>query len=306
MSVAMANNSAGPNPSAPFAQRAIDLTFILGGGATFTNSNTDTLKVTGLKVQASIIIPGEQALGAAQIAVYGLPLQAMNDLSTLGDAFFNARNNSVIVESGDIGGSMSIVFQGTIAQAWADFEGAPDVSFQLMAVPGYYAKIAASSATSYSGPVNVTVVLADLAKRAGLAFQPNNVSVLLSNPYFPGTVTDQIIACCEAAQVNFSMERGTLSIWTRTTTSGDSGLVLSSMEDMVGYPTFLPQGISVTTLHNPLLQNGQTFQIQSILKPACGTWQAVQLVHNLESQTPDGQWFTSIMAVKSGQVFVPQ
>jgi hypothetical protein len=296
--------SAAPNPTAAFAERAIDLTFQLGSG-TFTNTQSNIIKVTGLRVSASVYIPGLQMLGAAQVSVYGLPLQVMNDLSTMGNALYVVRNNQMIIEAGDVGGQMAVVFSGTIFQAFADFESAPEAVFQIQAVPGYAFKVLGASPTSYNGTVDITTILSSLCQKSGLTFQSNGVSVKLSNPYFPGTITDQIIACCEAANVNFAIQNGVLSIWSQTATPASSGLMLSAESNMVGYPTFLPQGLSVKMLFDPALQCGQTFKVQSILTPANGTWQAQILTHDLESQTFGGQWFTTIQATLPGIAFLP-
>jgi hypothetical protein len=187
-----AQTTATPNPTTPFAERAIDLTFQLGSG-TFTNTQSNILKVTGLRVQATIQIPGAVPLqGSAQVSVWGLPLQVMNDLSSLGSMLYTSRDNQIIIEAGDVGGQMSAVFTGSIFQAYADFEAGPDAPFEIVASPGYHAQIQGATPTSYAGAVNVTTILSALCEKVGLTFQSNGVNVILSNPYLPGTLIDQI------------------------------------------------------------------------------------------------------------------
>jgi hypothetical protein len=150
--------AATTNPTQGFAERAINLTFQLGSG-TFTNTQSNILSVSGLRVQASIAIPGTVPLqGGAQVAVYGLPLQVMNDLSSLGNALYFTKNNSIVIEAGDVGRQMSAVFTGTIAQAYADFDGGPDAAFQVIAIPGYFAKVVGTQPNSYPGSVSVTTI----------------------------------------------------------------------------------------------------------------------------------------------------
>jgi hypothetical protein len=281
-----ATQTATTNPTQGFAERAINLTFQLGSG-TFTNTQSNILSVSGLRVQASIAIPGTVPLqGGAQVAVYGLPLQVMNDLSSLGNALYFTKNNSIVIEAGDVGRQMSAVFTGTIAQAYADFDGGPDAAFQVIAIPGYFAKVVGTQPNSYPGSVSVTTILSALCQKAGLQFQGNGVSVTLSNPYFPGTIIDQIDACIEAANLRGCIQNGTLSVW----------------NDAASTPS---TGLSLKALFNPALQNGQTFQVQSILTPACGTWQSQVITHDLESQAPGGQWFTTIQATQPGIVLPP-
>jgi hypothetical protein len=297
-----ATQTATTNPTQGFAERAINVTFQLGSG-TFTNTQSNILSVSGLRVQASIAIPGTVPLqGGAQVAVYGLPLQVMNDLSSLGSAFYQSRHNQIVIEAGDVGGQMSAVFIGDIFQAYSDFEGGPDAAFQIVAAPGYHFQILGASPNSYPGSVSVTTILSALCQKAGLQFQGNGVSVTLSNPYFPGTIIDQINACMEAADLRGCIQNGVLSVWNDAASTPSSGLVISAETGMVGSPSFVPGGIGIKTLFNPALRNGETFQVQSILTPACGTWQSIILTHDLESQTPGGQWFTTIQAVQPGIV----
>jgi hypothetical protein len=53
----------------------------------------------------------------------------------------------------------------------------------------------------------------------------------------------------------------------------------------------------LTTIFNPDVVIGGMIQVQSSLTPACGQWIATQISHSLESETPDGQWFTHILGV---------
>jgi hypothetical protein len=299
-----AQTTATPNPTTPFAERAIDLTFQLGSG-TFTNTQSNILKVTGLRVQATIQIPGAVPLqGSAQVSVWGLPLQVMNDLSSLGSMLYTSRDNQIIIEAGDVGGQMSAVFTGSIFQAYADFEAGPDAPFEIVASPGYHAQIQGATPTSYAGAVNVTTILSALCEKVGLTFQSNGVNVILSNPYLPGTLIDQIEGCIEAANLQGSIQNGVLSVWSNTATTPSSGLVLSAETGMVGYPQYLPSGLCVRSLFNPALRNGETFKVQSLLTPANGTWQSFVMTHDLASQTPGGQWFTTIQAVLPGGALV--
>ena len=299
-----AQTTAASNPTQGFAERAIDVTFQLGSG-TFTNTQSNILKVSGLRVEATIAIPGTvPCQGSAQVAIYGLPLQVMNDLSSIGSALYSAKNNQIVIEAGDVGAQMSAVFTGDIFQAFSDFDGGPDAAFQVVAAPGYQAQIKGAQPTSYQGSVNVTTILADLCQKAGLQFQGNGVSVVLSNPYFPGALMDQIESCIEAAGLRACIQNNTLSIWDDTVTTPSTGLTLSADTGMVGYPAFAPQGISIKGLFNPALRNGQTFEVKSILTPACGTWQSQILTHDLASQTPGGPWFTTIQATQPGIVLM--
>jgi hypothetical protein len=63
---------------------------------------------------------------------------------------------------------------------------------------------------------------------------------------------------------------------------------------MVGYPRFTEQAIAFDTLFNPAIGFGGSVQVQSLLTPACGKWTVYQMSYHLQSETPNGAWFTHV------------
>jgi hypothetical protein len=118
---------------------------------------------------------------------------------------------------------------------------------------------------------------------------------MLSNPYFHGTAWEQAKACAKAANISFSVEMGKLVIWPRNSFRKEAGPVKVSPETgMIGYPAFGGNGIVVATLFNPDVRLGGQIDVTSDLTPACGIWNIYGIVHSLESETPEGQWFTQL------------
>jgi hypothetical protein len=69
---------------------------------------------------------------------------------------------------------------------------------------------------------------------------------------------------------------------------------------MVGYPVFSGNGIALTTEFNPDLQLGRQVNVTSSLSVANGLWNPFSIVHELESETPGGSWFSQIQCYKIG------
>jgi hypothetical protein len=164
-----------------------------------------------------------------------------------------------------------------------------------MALGAQIAAVKPVGASSYRGPTDAALVMSDLAKTIGLAFENNGVSVILSNPYFSGTAWEQVKECGQAAGINYSIDKGALAIWPKSSIRKLSGPVKISPETgMVGYPTFSSIGINVVSIFNPDVTVGCAIEISSEIVPARGLWSVYAVSHHLESETPNGQWFTTI------------
>jgi hypothetical protein len=216
------------------------------------------------------------------------------------------RKNTVTVLAGDDVSGMAQVFQGTIIAAWADFMAAPEVAFNITGSAGLIEALLPIPASTYPGSADAAVILANLAGQMGLEFENSGVSVILSKPYFPGSARAQAQACADAARIEWVIDNGTLAIWPRG--GARKGLVplVSPEAGMVGYPTYTATGIVVTTQFNPTVRFGGQIQVQSSLTPACGAWNVVTLVHDIEANMPGGKWFSQMQLAAPGYVIVPK
>jgi hypothetical protein len=75
-------------------------------------------------------------MGALDLTVWGLNMSVMNQLTTLGLRAQMIRRNLVTLEAGDTEGGVAAVYQGTIKDAWIDFESMPSVAFRVLCFSG--------------------------------------------------------------------------------------------------------------------------------------------------------------------------
>lgn len=280
----------------PYAKRKIDVTINIGQGQ-FGDDKGQDVTLTGLRVSGHFVYMGGYAQAEAHIRIYGLPLTMINQLTGLGpNAVVQQRKNTILVAAGDEGGAMSAVYQGQIYQAYGDFSAAPEVVFNIVALAAAVEAVKPVNARSYIGSVDAAEIMKDIAASIPLSFENSrNVSVMLSNPYLPGTALQQIKDVAKAANISYSIEYGKLAIWPKNSYRElGAPIEISPATGMVGYPNFASQGISVTTLFNPDLVLARKVQIKSDLMPANGTWPIFSVTHVLESETPNGHWFTTI------------
>jgi hypothetical protein len=280
-----------------FTRKRIDVTLTLGTGQ-FGDSGSNSVTLSGLRVQTIVQAAAGEAMPATQTRIYGIPLDMMCQLTQVGLINSSVRfNNSILIAAGDDETGLTTIYDGTIKESWADLAGQPDAALNVIGVAGLAASLKPVGALSFQGSADVATIMQGLASTMGFTFENNGVSVQLSNPYFPGTALAQARACARAADIYMTIDRGVLAIWPKNgaRTGGDIP-VISDPTGKVGYPTFSSNGLGLITLFNPLLKPGGLVQVQSALTPACGTWKLTEASHTLESETPNGQWFTRILA----------
>ncbi len=288
----------------PYAQRALDVTFELGEGE-FGESGANSVKLSGLRVSSRIIKAGGPSMGTAQLQIYGMTLDKMNQLSTLGLRPTTVRKNTIMIDAGDKGGLLSSVFLGNITNAWFDGQAAPEVPFQVLAHVGGFDAVKPIPPTSYKGNANAADILSGLAAKMGKSFENNGVSVVLSNPYYTGSARDQALKCVKEAGIQWNgLDNKTLAIWPSGQSRGGAVALVSKNTGMEGYPTFTSQGITVSTLFNPSIGFGQKIKVESDLTGANGEWVVYALNYDLDAEFPQGRWHMTVSAARPGYAVV--
>lgn len=285
-------------------QTSLNLQVTLGGeGAQFSEGG-NTTSLSGYRMTATIAKNGIPSMNTAQIAVYGLDESTMNQLTRVGLIPTAVRNNVVALTAGIGDDNPALVFSGVIMDAWADYDGSPDVLFNITAATGYLQNLKPVLPSSYPGSTDVAVILKSLAGQMGYAFQNDGVEgVFLSSPYLPGTARAQAMAAAGAADIFMVLDddptqtsAGTMTIFPKNGSRNTPVPLVSPDTGMVGYPSYVGPGlIRVKTEFNPSIRFGGNIKIDSPLKAANGQWRVVQLTHSLSCQEPDGDWFTDVV-----------
>lgn len=277
-----------------YVERQIDFTIKLEEG-TFDGAN-NTVTLTGLRASVELVYAGADAKALMSARIYGLPLSMMNQLTRIGPINAVGEGNTILVAAGNKGSALSTVFIGNIVQAWADMQAQPDAALVIVGLPAADAQVKPAQASSFIGATDVATTMQGFATQMNLTFENHGVKVSLASPYFAGTVITQLQSCARAADINYSIEKGALVIWPKDGFRDGDVPMISPETGMVGYPVYSSMGVSVTTEFIPNVNMGGQVQIKSSLAPATGTWNVFEVIHQLESEKPDGAWFTQISA----------
>lgn len=281
-----------------FTRKKIRLTITLANGSFSSGGNTLTLE--GLRVISDIEYAGGQASATAQVRVYGMLQADMDQLTTLAWSVVAVARNTIRIDAGDDESGLFEAYYGNILNAWADYRSAPDVFMHIEAQSCFYDQVNAVAPSSYPGSADVSNIMSGLAKAMNLSFENNGVTVQLSNPYLPNTILEQVKQVAIAANLDVYIEGSVMAIAPKGGPRGTQVPVLSAETGLIGYPTIDRFGINLACLYNPAIRFGGKITVKSDMKKANGTWRVYTISHHLESERPDGAWFSQIAATEPG------
>jgi hypothetical protein len=282
-----------------FTSKAIELRLTLGTG-TFGAQKGNTKLVRGLRVDCQIEKNGHPSKNRAMLKVYGMLKDDMDTLNATPYGTLKVRKDLIQVSAGTANLPLDVVFEGEMTERWAVYKSPPNLYFHIVALAGFYPAITPATPKSYTGSTDVRSIMGGLASQMGYTFEDNGVNVKLSDPYLHGTPMDQASHVADAANIEFGVDDGTLFIAPRGAARKGEVPLISKDTGMVEYPTFGKKGIEIRTLLIPNIKLGGVVEVKSSINIANGLWRVVRLHHQLDSETPNGKWFTRIWGTKVG------
>ncbi len=260
--------------------------FSIGGG------NNAALR--GLRTSCIINVFGGFSQSNMEMAIFGLPLSLMNQLSNVGKNYNKSLPNLISVQAGDDEMGMHLVFQGQIFSAFVDARAMPEVAFRIQAKPGGFDQVKPATPMSFKGSGDVAQMMGQVASKMGVGFENNGVSVKLANPYYAGSLFQQAANIARDAGIEWILDRGTLAISPPGKPRQGGTKLISPTTGLVGYPMFNENQVICQILFDPIVKFGGSVEIQSDLTAANGTWIVNQLTHYLDAEMPKGKWFSLV------------
>jgi hypothetical protein len=222
----------------------------------------------------------------------------MNALSVAGLSYYAAAPGTNLANAVTISAGASTrqatVFTGKITDAYSDGRQ-PDMGFIVNATVVTGFSMPPAVPTSFPNPTPIDTVFQRLAAAANLTLVNNGVMGTLSNPYYAGSINDQIRDACLAANCygNYDAIGRRLIIAPKIGGTQSGGPVFSPANGMIGYPQYQSMNVTVRSRFDPSLHlgAGEPFIVEgSQFTAANGPWLCTKVDYDLSSQTPGGHW----------------
>lgn len=280
------------SPVDSLVKRRLRVVLTLANQVTYQGTNANVLTIEGLRTIVRTKYAGSVA-PEASVEIYGMKQDDMNSLTMLAWKQLSIQRNTIQIFALDAGAWYE-VFHGDILDSVPDYDSAPDVCLRLSAISLLFDSLAKANPTSYKGSVAAADVIEKLAGSINYTFENQGVTAQLSNPYYAGTVVDQIKTAAKAADCDLMIDGTCVAISLRAQPRDLPTVVISPSTGLVSYPTIDNQGIRLRSLWVPGFRIGAPVRVISDVPKANGDWRIYSLSFILESERPDGQWFADM------------
>jgi hypothetical protein len=282
-----------------FSKKSLKVTITINaGGFGNDSSGQDSITLEGFRTTALIKNAGGQMNGTAEVRIYGVDPSDMRALTTIKDRFSAKNRNTIdiyaVQDNVDI-----LVFSGEIVDSWADYQNMPDVNLYINAMIGYFHALKPTPPRSFKGPVDVATVLKQIAEAMGKHLENGGVTnTFVTDCYLSNCDMEQFKLLADQADIfyDLSLDGKTIFIAPKGQTILGSTAVVNSSTGLIGYPTYTAFFVDFKTLFNPALRRGMLISLSSDSQTLNGNCRIDTITHDLESEKPDGKWFTQIRA----------
>jgi hypothetical protein len=260
-------------------------------------SNSDeVVRLDGYRCEANIQNAGGRSQSSIDMVIYNVN----QDLSQLivGQGYSKLTTHSTISLLAGEQDNQVQVYQGTIFDAYVDYNKMPDVPMRIQSSSKYYYQVKPAAPNSYRGTAKVQDIIKSLAESCGYAFVNHGVDKTLNDMYLVGSAINQMMDCADAADIGMTIHNGNVEISNKGGILTDIVPEVSPDTGMIGYPTVTTRGVIVSTLFNPQLRRMGRVLIKSDNKAADGELTIVNITHNISSKIPGGVWMTTIQAIQ--------
>lgn len=269
------------------------------GTGKFGSSNNDTVTLQGFRAIADIDKAGGMMMGTLKAKIYGVKQADMNSITTLQWKPQTWIPNTVEVFTID-GTAETLIFAGNIVNAWADYQGMPDVFLHIQAQAAFFNALKAIPPRSFKGPIDTPSVMAQIAADLGYTFENNGVTTQLTDLYLPNTGLEQAKDLARAAGCDLYLDDKVLAITPPNVPRKALIPVISPTSGLIGYPTFDGVGVNFQALFNPGVTFGGSIKLETDVQQAAGEWIVTSVAHRLESEKPGGAWYSTIRGNANG------
>lgn len=283
-------------PRTSFLKRKLKILLTLQKGS-FKGREGNAYEISDLAMSVRVEKTGAPDFGKASAVIYGLPLDVMEQLSTLCMHPLFVRRNYINIYAGDEYNGYNQIYAGTITKASGDFNSAPDIKFNIESQIGFFGAVTAQGANVISGSQSASTFIEQQAKKIGFTFKNEGVTGTVKNAVFEGSPIEQARQCAKQIGAELILDDETMILVSNGASRKGNAVLLNANSGLLGYPTMTQNGIEIRAIFNPNFRFAGLIKLETIVPKCSGAWRIVKMSHTLDSNLPNGgKWETQITA----------
>lgn len=287
-------------------RKVIRITIRLNGkDDVFTSEgNYNQLQSTGLRVLCNIINGNGAVCPTANVKIYGLALDKMLKLMRIQWNTMGAVQNTILVEAGEQGGTLTKAYEGNITFAKIDMSNAPNVFLNIESQSAVVEALKPEESKVFEANTDAALMIEDICKSMNYSFTNNGASKIIQDGgTYNGTYLSMVQKIAQIADFDLYIEQNSISICPKGWPRQIPVPIISPTSGLVGYPIPDVRGVSFKAFYDPLIRFGGLVEIKdSVLGYTVnGKWRIFGTTVTIESNLEGGAWFVECSASPAGE-----
>lgn len=254
--------------------------------------------------QKITIREGGNQFGNLKCEIFGVPLDAMNNIARLWLETLTPQNTDTVEIDVWNGDGFMPVFQGVITWSAVDASQMPAVKLVIEANASFALSNVTASPYSNAGPVALKDALTQIAALGDFTvdYADGAPAYTMSDVRATGSPLQQIgYLMSQFSDLRWFVHLQRLVILPTDAPFTGESVRIAADNGMIGNPVYSTSGLQLATVFNPAIRPGVSLDVQTIFDFVNRTkWVSNVLAHNLDVNVPGGQWTTQIAASSYG------
>lgn len=248
---------------------------------------------------------GGNQFGNVKVDIYGVPLDAMNQIARLWLESLTPQNSDKLTVDVWDGEDFIPFFQGVITWSAVDASGMPQVKLTVEANAAMALMNMSASPYSNAGPVKLEDTLTAIAALADfqLDYSETAPQYMLTDVRVTGAPLEQIRKImAQFKDLTWFINLQRLVVRKVNAPFSADAVRVAADTGLQGFPVYSTSGLQLVTVFNPRLRPGVALDVQTPFDFVNRTqWVTAVLQHQLDVNTPGGRWDSAIAANSYGR-----
>lgn len=248
---------------------------------------------------------GGNQFGNVKVDIYGVPLDAMNQIARLWLESLTPQNSDKLTVDVWDGEDFIPFFQGVITWSAVDASGMPQVKLTVEANAAMALMNMSASPYSNAGPVKLQDTLTSIAALADfqLDYSETAPQYMLTDVRVTGAPLEQIRKImAQFKDLTWFINLQRLVVRKVNAPFSADAVRVAADTGLQGFPVYSTSGLQMVTVFNPRLRPGVALDVQTPFDFVNRTqWVTAVLQHQLDVNTPGGRWDSAIAANSFGR-----